>query len=147
TVQRLLARGLVELAGGHTELALRFLLEDERRFELGPHSDQHEDTIRLMQVLAPHLSYGQVSELEAAIGNWSRIQADAAEDGARERFQAQKYNRRRRLRLLAALPWERLSPEARALVRQEEVVFPDHEESGVSRIQGGFIGSPMSAEQ
>lgn len=147
TVQRLLARGLVELAGSHTELGLRFLLEDERRFELGPHSDEHEDTIRLMQALAPLLSDEQFSELEAAIGSWSRIQVDAAEYDAGERFQAQKYNRRRRLRLLAALPQERLSPEARALVLQEEIVFPDHEEAGVSHIQGGVIGSPMSAEQ
>jgi nucleoside phosphorylase len=146
-VQRLLARGLIELAGSHTELALRFLLEDERRFELGSHSDRHEDTICLIQALAPHLSDGQFRELETAIGNWSRIQADSAEHNAEERFQAQKYNRRRRLRLLAALPPERLSPEARALVRLEQEVFPDHVEAGVSRIQGGFIGSPMSDEQ
>lgn len=147
TVQRLLARGLVELAGTHPELVLRFLLEDERRFELGPHSDQHEDTIHLMQALAPHLSNRQLNELEAAIENWSRVQADETRYDASERFEVQKYNRRRRLRLLLALPPERLSAETRALVRQEEVVFPDHEEAGVSRIKGGFIGSPMSAEQ
>jgi hypothetical protein len=147
TVQRLLARGLAELAGSHAELGLRFLVEDERRLELGSHSDQHADTIRLLQAIAPHLSDEQFAELEMTIRNWSWIQADETRYGAAERFEVQKYNRRRRLRLLAALPPERLSPSALALVREEQEVFPDHEEAGVTRIQGGVIGSPMSADQ
>ena len=147
TVQRLLARGLVHLAGSHAEVGLRFLIEDERRLELGSHRDQHEDTIRLLQAITPHLTHGQFAELEMAIQDWSWIQADEARYGPEERFQAQKYNRRRRLRLLAALPSERISTQTRALIQQDRLVFPDHQEAGVSEIQGGFIGSPMSTEQ
>jgi hypothetical protein len=147
TVQRLLARGLVHLASSHPDVALQFLLEDKRRLELGSYKDQHGDTVRLVQAIVPHLTGAQFAELETAITNWSWIQADDTNYDPEERFQAQKYNRRRRLRLLATLPSERMSAQARALFQQEQLVFPDHQEAGVSRIQGGFIGSPMSAEQ
>ncbi len=146
-MQRLLARGLTELAESHTELGFRFLIEDPRRLELGPHSDQCADTIHLMRAITPHLPEEWFAELEAAIRNWAWIQPDEARHDAEERFRIQRYNRRHRLRLLAVLPRERLSAQARGLVQQEQEVFPDYDEAGVSRIKGGFIGSPMSLEQ
>jgi nucleoside phosphorylase len=147
TVQRLLARGLTEVAPSNPALALQFLMEDERRFELGPHTDRHQDSLRLIEALVPHLSPGQVTGVEAAILEWSRIQPDKALHDARHRFEAERYNREHRLRLLSAIPRELLSAPTRALVRQEAEVFPRHKEAGVSRVQGGWIGSPMSSEQ
>ena len=100
-----------------------------------------------MQAITPHLPQEWFAELEAAIRNWEWIQPDEARHDAEARFRVQRYNRRHRLRLLVALPRERLSAPSRVLVQQEQEVFPDYDEAGVSRIKGGFIGSPMSLEQ
>jgi hypothetical protein len=147
TVQRLLARGLVELIPAHREIVLQFLLEDSRRLQLGSHSDEFEDSLRLLQALAPTLTDSQFANLASLILHWSPIDARKEDSDAEYRFAAHKFNRRRRLRLLKVMPAERLSSKTRALLSQEETVFPDHSEAGVIRTEGGFIGSPMSAEQ
>jgi hypothetical protein len=147
TVQRLLARGLRKLAVTEPATCLRFLVEDPRRLELGSHEDKYCDTLGLIGVLTPRLSAAQVGELETAILRWKVVTPDKEVYGPKERRYIGKMNRKYRLRLLKALPYDLLTSETKQLLPQEIAVFPDHEESGVSRIRGGLIDSPMSADQ
>jgi len=69
-LQRLMCRGVRELAVTHPIAALEFLTADPRRFWLGGMHDDHGDSAELIIALAPHLSDDQLAILAAAICNW-----------------------------------------------------------------------------
>lgn len=146
-VQRLLARGLTCIGETYPKLGLRFLCQDHRRFNLGIHQDEHLDSVRLIQAVAQSLTKNELAPLEQALLDWNYIEASPTEYDAQARFHAQQYNRKHRLRLLSAIPMEKLSASTQGLIIQEKDRFPDHKQAGVSKIQGGFIGSPMSEAQ
>src|SRR5207249_360398 len=119
-VQRLLARGLAAGLPRTRELAVQFLLEDDRRFELGPFSDEYRDSLALLRALGPHLSGGELQTIEQAVLRWNLVPAQGDEDLGWQ-FEARRINRRHRLRLLTALPFERLTESTRNLIGQERV--------------------------
>jgi hypothetical protein len=145
-VQRLLCLGLHQIAATQTEAGVRFLTDDHRRFLLGPFEDEYSDTLSLIAALVPHLSDGQIAHLEAAILAWRRYSTVDGLD-AETRFETAKWERQHRVRLLAALPLNRLSTATRTLVRDETAAFPHYENSGVHRTYASTAESPMSAQQ
>ena len=146
-VQRLLARGLAALAASDPTPGVQFLTEDPRRLTLGLFSDEHEDTLALIQALVPHCTPAQIGLLETAIQAWDYDQATSPHHPSARRQRALRRNRQHRLKLLHALPFADLTPSTQALVRQDDQVFPGHQEAGVHRSYGGWIGSPMTAEE
>jgi hypothetical protein len=146
-VQRLFCRSLVHCTAGHPGACLQFLTDDRRRLALGSMEDEHADTRALIAALVPHLTESHARMLEDAVLQWSNYRDDLEEPEAAARFERRKWDRQHRLRLLTAFPLERLSAASQAHVRGEQVALPGYEERGVHTIRGGFIGSPMSAEQ
>jgi len=145
-VQRWLARGLVKCAAHDPAFVLEFLCADPRRLVLGSHWDRYWDSKKLIQAVAPHLDETQYSRLENTLLNWHRY-SYMPDDDVQTRKDRLLWDRENRLRLLRALPPERLSPEARRLVAEEERAFPNLSDrdmwfSGMRRID-----SPISAEQ
>lgn len=145
-VQRLLSKGLVTLAASHTTVALEFLCADPRRLVLGPYSDTHRNSRELIQAIAPHLTDALFERLEKAIVNWHRYCADPSDDAA-TRHRRLRWDREHRLRLLRALPRDRLSPATLRLVMEEERAFPELEDRDAWMSGFHAIGSPVSAEQ
>jgi len=146
-IQRLFCKTLHDLVTSHPAACLEFLTHDPRRLALGSHADEHEDTRELIELLVPHLTDTQAKALEDAILAWKRYRDGLPQQEPAMRFQMQKWEREHRLRLLTAFPHARLSAGTQALVSKEQVALPRYKESGVTRIRGGLIVSPMSAEQ
>ncbi|MDD4913091.1 MAG: DUF4062 domain-containing protein [Sideroxydans sp.] len=145
-VQRWLARGLVKCAAHDPAFVLEFLCADPRRLALGPHSNNYRDSQRLIQAVAPHLDEAQYLQLENTLRNWHHYR-HMPDDDAHTKKNRLLWDRQNRLRLLRALPAERLNPAIRRLVEEEERAFPNLSDrdmwfSGMSRID-----SPVSADQ
>jgi hypothetical protein len=146
-VHRMLVVGLRQLCVALPCEVLAYLLDDKRRLAIGAYSDQHWDTKKLINDLAPILAREQLKSLEKAIISWSQYNHYPPEDTAKIRFERKKWDREHRLRLLRAIPTCSLSFDTKKLIVHEERALgnvPDWD----SRIGGGgFIGSPVSAEQ
>ncbi|MFZ2524683.1 MAG: DUF4062 domain-containing protein [Candidatus Ferrigenium altingense] len=145
-VQRWLARGLVKCAAHDPAFVLEFLCSDPRRLVLGPHSNRYRDSCKLIEAVVPHLDETQYLRLENTLLNWHRY-SHMPDDDVQTRRNRLLWDRENRLRLLRALPSERLSPAVRRLAAEEERAFPNLSDrdtwfSGMTRID-----SPVSAEQ
>jgi len=136
-LQRLMCRGIRELAPTHPAAALAFLMADPRRFWVGGMHDDHSDSLELITALAPLLSDAQLSLLTAAVRGYEMY---------RERERDCVYARGHRFRLLTALPSERLSDELRREIDAERTALPDYVRTAQSRCGTGMrlIGSPVS---
>lgn len=146
TIQRLLARGLLETVSSEPECSLTFLTEDMRRMCLGNTSSEHHDSERLITNLYPHLDDDQRSLLESRIRYYSHYTRKPENDDADTRFKRLKWDRQHRLVLLQAIPAEYTSSEASKLRAEEERAFPDLKK-GVRGVRSAWIGSPLSIEQ
>ena len=145
-VQRWLARGLLKCAANAPAAVLGFLCADPRRLLLGSHSDYHRNSRKLIEAVVPHLDDEQYRQLEDTLLNWHRY-SDMPDDEAQTRFNRLRWDREHRLRLLRALPRERMRPATRRLVDEEERAFPHLRERDVVFTGMRRIGSPVSAEQ
>jgi hypothetical protein len=145
-VQRWLAHGLTHCAATNPAFVLEFLCTDPRRLVLGPYSNIHRDSRKLIEALVPHLDDAGYARLEAAILNW-RYYSNPPDDEPQIRLRRLRTNREHRLRLLRALPRERLYPDTRKLVDEEERAFPDLQERDVWFSGMREVVSPVSAEQ
>lgn len=144
-VQCLLAKGMTQIASSYPDIALEFLCADPRRLVLGSYRDAYKNTKVLIRNLVPHLTDKQVGVLEEFILSWNRY-FNMPEEDAKTRFTRLRWAREHRLRLVKALPQKRMSDNCRRHVEQEERAFPNLHDWD-SRSEGGFIGSPVSAEQ
>ena len=142
----LLALGLERIAGRHARDVLNYLLEDARRFAIGDMSNEHRYSQALISAMAPSLSADEALHLESAILNWGPYRSIPAGEDAQTRLKRRKWIRQRRLRLLRAIPIDRLSSAAQQRMREEERAFPGTADNDRS-FGGGLIRSPMSAEQ
>jgi hypothetical protein len=114
---------------------------------LGGFDDEHGDTIALLSALAPHLSSPEALELEKVVLSWQHYRPSRSQRHPQDRFEMAKWEREHRMRLLGAIPLTCLSPETQSLVRSEREALPRHAQSGIHRVMGGRIDSPMSAIQ
>lgn len=143
-VQRLLALGLQQTAFQHPTDALEFLLEDPRRLVIGTYRDAHADSKRLISAVSPYLDEDQIQQLERAILSWNRY-AYFPEDDAKSRLHRLQWTRQHRLRLLRAIPAERMSASCRRYVAEEERAFPGLDDADVRFSGLREIASPMDA--
>lgn len=144
-LQRLICRGVREIAPSHPAAALEFLMADARRLWLGGMHDDLGDSVELVGALAPHLTDDQLRNITAAICTWEMFR----EREGVERDPGDIYARGYRLRLLLALPFDRLSPEVRSEIEAERAALPEHVQTTRSRTGTGprAIGSPVSQAQ
>jgi len=145
--QRLLAKGLIRIAAIHPQALLNFLRADPRRLVLGDCCDKHKNTKELISSVAPYLDNEQFGQLEQTIGAWSQYSHFPTTDIAKIRHNRLRYDREHRLRLLHALPRERLSEACRRRLREEERAFPNLKDAEVSISRMTRVGSPVSAEK
>jgi hypothetical protein len=145
-LQRLVCRGLREIAATHPGAAFRFLTTDDRRFWLGNRHDDIVDSLELMTAAAPHLSDEQSGVLSESILAW-RLFANEEESDPIDVYG--EFARGRRFRLLSAIPSNRWSERVRRFVDQECESLPDHRRGPPTRDSEGpyLIGSPVSREQ
>lgn len=145
-VQRLLAKGLTCIAATHPATALDFLCNDPRRFALGAYNDTHRNSRELIDTLVPYLSTEQFARLEAAVVGWRYYYANPSDDDADVKHRRLRWEREHRLRLLRALPLDRLSLDTRRLRMQEDRAFPDLSDQDIWH-HCGRVESPISCEQ
>jgi hypothetical protein len=141
-LQRLLCRGVRELAAAHPAAAFEYLMADPRRFWLGGMHDDHGDSVELIAALAPHLTDDQFARLTAAVRGWEMYREREGE----ERDPGCVYARGHRFRLLSSLPQDRLPDDVRREVDAERAALPDYVREARSRCGTGvqLIGSPVS---
>lgn len=144
-LQRLVCRGVRELAPEHPDAALAFLTADPRRFWLGGTHDEQGDSIELVATLAPHLTDEGVARLTTAIRAWEVYRDREGEERDADNVYARGY----RFRLLSALPPDRLPEGVRREIEAERAVLPDHVKTAHPRFSGGprLITSPVSRDE
>jgi len=138
TPQNIVSRIYRSLPEKYVEDALNFLLEDERRLNLGNY-EQYESR-KLIESIYPFLSHDQGLELEDFILSYDPV----TRDGKREWL---RWRGIERLNLLKSLPEEHLSERGRRHIRELERKFPDH--FPMARPVGniaGFVGPPIGEE-
>lgn len=146
TIHCLLCRGLEVAPKIFASEILDYLLKDPRRLAIGSRSDQHARTRALISSTAPHWEAGSALAVENAIRAWDMSTIDQTMD-APQRWDARKWNRQHRLRLLRAFPANCLSEEGQRQLREEERALPGTTNYD-SRVEvAGAIGSPVSAAQ
>jgi hypothetical protein len=141
-LERLLCRGVRELAPDYPVAAFAFLTADPRRFWLGGMHDDQGDSIELIATLAPHLTDDQLARLTASIRGWQVYRECEGE----ERDPGRIYARGHRFRLLTALPRERVPEDVRREVEAERAALPGYARAAQSQCGTGvrLIGSPVS---
>lgn len=142
---RLLAYGFERACRLKPLPALAYVIADPRRLSLGGHDDQHRESRLLIAAIARQLSTEQLGPLERAVNRFEMYTGDASDD-ARLRWERRKWNRSHRLRLLRAFPADRMTDHMKKQRDEEEIALP-HTRDYDSRVEGGFIGSPISAKQ
>jgi hypothetical protein len=146
-VHRVIARGLKRLATSRPDTVLSYLLSNPRRFAIGDSEDIHRESKRLVAAVAPRLSVESRGQLEHAIVTWHYYVKHGEDDDANTRLKRLKWDREHRLRLLRAFPKELLSLKAQKLMAEEERALPQTSDYDSRMLGGGWIGSPVSAEQ
>ena len=143
-VHRLLAhaasRNPEQLAG----YALRYLLADEQRYLLGTSSDPWCTTATMVSVCAPYWSEEDVRSFSDKVKAFAPRRPHEQTHTDFIRFWP-RIVRRTRLAMLRALPANARTRDVQRNVDEESRVFPGPVDPNES--QGGFIGSPIDAEQ
>ncbi len=145
-VQRLLARGMLQLVDAWPNEVLEFLTEDPRRFALEPSANEHADSQRLIRAVVPRLDASGRRRLEEALIRWSHYTRHP-EDEPDVRLRRLRWSREHRLRLLRAFPREYMSEDCRQLLDAETRAFPDLSDRDTWFSGVRVVGSPMSPEQ
>ncbi len=144
-VHHLLALGLERIAPEDPQAVIDYLLGDARRFAIGDVMSRHRFSRGLIAGVVPKALNVDVSRLELAILNW-RYYRDLGED-PKSRFGRMKWIRESRMRLLRCFPSEQLSSETRGYLREEERALPNVKDDEIGPLRGGWVGSPMTAQQ
>ncbi len=144
-VHRLLAHGLELIASEDPEAVVDYLLGDARRLAIGDFTNRYRLSQELIAAVVPKAANTDVLRLERAIMEW-RYYRDF-NDEPELRFSRMKWTRESRMRLLRSFPSDRLSAETRTHLREEERALPLVKDDDISFMQGGIVGSPMTAHQ
>jgi hypothetical protein len=138
TPQQLLAHVYRAVPEEYTEDALRFLLGDRRRLNLGDH--QQYDSRKLISAIYPQLTEAQRAELETHIVLWDLVLPYRGLDGLRYRGLEQLY-------LLQAIPTGCLTDRGARYLAELERKFPGvraRETPLVTEAQ--YVGSPIDED-
>lgn len=143
-VQQLIARGYEIMAEQLASKALKWLLLDQRRFQLGTVYGLRSTTIDLVRASAQHWSKEEIDTFEKAILKYRPQVPDHLKEPEQRKLFADVV-RATKKDLFQAIGVERLAPENRELVAAEQRALGDRFDYSISVGQGGFIGSPMDA--
>ncbi len=146
-IQIHIAEGYTANAALYATDALNFLLADTRRWHLGYYSSEGEVTFALLRALVPELNSRQAAQLSQIASKYERYHKKRAESDAKLRRDISKWNRKYQQKLLSAFAPERLTAELRKRLAEDERAVGVPTEGDEARIEGGWIGSPMSADQ
>ncbi len=144
-VHRLLGRGLEIVAPDHPQEVLAYLLDDSRRLGIGTALTPNKTTQRVIHPLVPALSPAEQQKLEQTIWAWELYPAEVDDD---DELKAKRHgwNEEKQLRLFCAFPESSRSPELqRKIDGLLKAYGPARDEESYTR--GGWIGSPVSAEE
>jgi HEAT repeat protein len=141
TPQRLLAAAYRETPDVRAGEALRFLIADPRRLQLG--DDQQYDSRKLIEAIYPFLTAQERSDLEACILAHTGHIKERKHWG----IYAVKERGRDQLYLLQSIPPEALSSAARQRLQELERKFPGERASDrPSRAEVGWVGPPIDSD-
>ncbi|MET3371814.1 hypothetical protein ABIC89_000855 [Variovorax boronicumulans] len=143
-VQRLIAYAIASNSAVFAQDALSFLIGDGRRFHLGFISDARSTTKKLIQACAPHWSQTETEQFAEAV----RAYAPARPEEWTTPDQIRGFSRivrRTKVELLRCLPHAARSAQTSRQIEEGGRLFP--EASPPDEVTGGWVGSPMSAEQ
>ncbi len=140
-VQQLIAHGYKIAADKLASRALEWLLLDPRRFQLGTLRGHRDTTINLVRACAPHWAK-EVGRFEKAVLSYRPPVPEHLKE-AEQRKLFSDVVRATKKDLLQAVGVERLAPENRELVATEQRALGDRFDRSISKVEGGWIGSPM----
>ena len=148
-VHRLLTLGLERIASRRPQAVVHYLLGDRRRLVIADvwYNDDVSRSIALIAATSPALADEDVSRLEDAIVSWQYYLYDPNDYEVRDRLALHKFTRIRRLSLLRAVPFERLSPAGQRFMREEQRALSDTPYSDPAAPRMRRVDSPVSAEQ
>jgi len=141
-VQRLIAHGLTVAPEVYAEVALQFFKENTNRFSIGSIEDYSGTSKRLLTEVSPFWNDAQFAEFEQLLTTYNPKPRSSLDVEGRRRFR--NAVRITKLGLLQALPQDRLSARSKAIVAEEERVYPE-KKLGVT-FGGGLIGSSIDAQ-
>ena len=142
--QRLIAHTFALFPEGFASLALRFLLEDPRRFFLGSLSDPTATTARVIEAASRYWTEEEIAQLKGTIDGY-RPAAPSRLSKAEERLQWHRIVRSLKASLISAFPKERLEPRDQRHVDEELRAFPEAR-SRARVAEMGWVGSMMNSE-
>jgi hypothetical protein len=157
-IQSLVADTLAANAAVFADDSLEFLLTDQRRLHLG--SDTFDDergvvqmicgwsSSNLIALIIPHLSLADIERMRDYIEAWEPWREEVQEErDPAQRRKLLRWSDERRLRLLAELPAQVLTPRRRRQVEEWQVEQPTLQAKRGGRRMAQFVGSPMSHDQ
>lgn len=144
-VQRLIAHALAHNPKKTSAEALQFLLADERRYFLGSVSDLSSTTLALVKACAIRWNFEEIEQYVAQVRDFAPARPPDMNSGKEIRTWNQVI-RRTRIRLLSALPEAQRSLDVQRELSEATRAAPFRNSSDEIFV-GGFIGSPMSADQ
>ncbi len=143
-VQRLIALGYEAQPENFASRTLAWLLEDERRLQLGTARGLRSATVELVKASAPCWTDDEVATFAHCVKKYAPATPPHLTDPkARKRFADMV--RATRKDLLQAVGLDRLGSDVKDLVAVEQRALGDRYDHVVGQSQGGFIGSPMEA--
>jgi nucleoside phosphorylase len=145
-VQQLIARGFELSANKAASKALDWLLNDERRFQLGTIHGHRSTSIGLVGACVPYWSVKEIKRFEKVISSYNPTLPDHLTEPEQRRTFL-KLVRATKKDLFQAVGVERLEQKNRELVTKEQRALGDRYDRLMGRVEGGFIGSPMSANE
>jgi hypothetical protein len=143
---RILAQAFTALAAVEPQVAFAYLLGDRRRLTIGTHRNQHHFSEALITAVVPHLGDEARRQLEEVLASFDLYADRYRELPAEERLQFRKWSREHRLRLLRAIPDEKLSERIRRLKAEEENLLPCTR-SLDSEMRGGWVGPRVTSDE
>lgn len=123
-VQQIYAHALLSLTQDRPDLAIQYLLEDDRRFTCGRGGNPFKESRQLIRTICENADDTQIQRMFGAVQNWSRRNVDDKDD-AESRRNTLRWNRFSRFNLLTAFHTRRLTQDQSRLVEEERRAFPD----------------------
>lgn len=143
-IQQLIAHGYEVAADMLASRALKWLLLDPRRFQLGTRRGYRHTTIDLVRACAPHWTNEEVGLFENAVLDYRPSTPEHLSEPKQRKLFADMI-RATKKDLFIAVGVDRLAPKNRELVATEQRALGNRFDSSIREREGGWIGSPMEA--
>lgn len=141
--QRLIAHGIAHRPAEFAPEGLAFVLDDERRYFLGPFQAPHATTERMVAAVSPYWTPDQVRAFEERVRSYAPPPPPEDTD-PKDRIRWRHMVRRTQLGLLRALPARQRSAAASRQVDEDERRYGSHR--GITYSGVRTIGSVIEAE-